>query len=50
MTLFISSTYIPERLSMKQQNQLIRYWKDMSNQTEITPLDTINITIPTTIQ
>lgn len=31
MTLFISSTYIPEILSMKQQNQLIQYWKDTTN-------------------
>ncbi len=30
MTLFISSKYIPEILSMKQQNQLIQYWKDTS--------------------
>ena len=38
MTLFISSKYIPETLSMKQQNQLIQYWKDTAH---------LNITIST---
>jgi hypothetical protein len=40
MTLFISSTYIPEILSMKQQNQLINYWKD----TSITPASATHTT------
>ena len=43
MTLFISSQYIPEILSMKQQNQLIQYWKDMSNPIEINQPININI-------
>jgi hypothetical protein len=42
MTLFLSSTYIPEILSMKQQNQLIRYWKDTTNLIEIQESNIIN--------
>lgn len=41
MTLFMSSTYIPEILSMKQQNQLIQYWKKT---TEPIELPTISLT------
>ena len=43
MTLFISSKYVPEILSMKQQNQLIQYWKDTSNLIEINQSTKINI-------
>ncbi len=43
MTLFISSKYIPEILSMKQQNQLIQYWKDTSNLIELKQPININI-------
>ena len=42
MTLFKSSTYIPEIFSMKQQNQLIQYWKDTSNLIETIQPNTIN--------
>lgn len=43
MTLFISSKYIPEILSMKQQNQLIQYWKDTSSLIDINEPIKINI-------
>ena len=45
MTLFISSKYIPEILSMKQTNQLIQYWKDTSNTIEPKNLSNTNTII-----
>jgi hypothetical protein len=43
MTLFLSSTYIPEILSMKQQNQLIQYWKDTTNLIDTNQPNMINM-------
>ena len=37
MTSFISSTYSPEILSMKQQSQLKNYWNDQKQQVQPDP-------------